>query len=121
MNDRNIPNTKHPLKADNTNMENTMASLQSDKKPIARTIVFGALTAALYTGFFAYGDALTAQFAQGSFWAAGPIATVFAVSYLHGEFAGNLWAVLGISAIRKDTRKTVEATKRPVQRPVLNT
>lgn len=98
-----------------------MATPQSDKKPIERTIVFGTLTAALYTGFFAYGDSIAAHFAQGSLWAAGPIATVFAVSYLHGEFAGNLWAVLGISAIRKDARKTAEVTKRPAQRPVLNT
>jgi hypothetical protein len=42
------------------------------------------------------------------------------VSYLHGEFASNLWATLGISAVHKETRKTAEATKRPVQRPVLN-
>jgi hypothetical protein len=101
-------------------MENTMASPNTTSKPIARTLVFGALTAAFYTGFFAYGDTIAAHFAQGSFWAAGPIATVFAVSYLHGEFASNLWATLGISAVRKETRKTVDATKRPVQRPVLN-
>ena len=97
-----------------------MASPNTTSKPIARTLVFGALTAAFYTGFFAYGDTIAAHFAQGSFWAAGPIATVFAVSYLHGEFASNLWATLGISAVRKETRKTVEATKRPAQRPVLN-
>ena len=97
-----------------------MASSEKTSKPIGKTLVFGALTAAFYTGFFAYGDAIAAQFAQGSFWAAGPIATVFAVSYLHGEFASNLWATLGISAVRKDARKTVEATKRPAQRPVLN-
>lgn len=90
-------------------------------KPIGKTVVFGALTAGFYGAFFSYGDIITAQFAQGSFWAAGPIATVFAVSYLHGEFAGNLWACLGITAVRKDARKTVEATKRPAQRPVLNT
>ncbi|GAB6113608.1 hypothetical protein [Desulfomicrobium salsuginis] len=97
-----------------------MASSEKTSKPLGKTLVFGALTAAFYTGFFAYGDAIAAQFAQGSFWAAGPIATVFAVSYLHGEFASNLWATLGVSAIRKDTRKTAEATKRPAQRPVLN-
>lgn len=97
-----------------------MSSSTKTSKPIARTLVFGALTAAFYTGFFAYGDNIAAHFAQGSFWAAGPIATVFAVSYLHGEFASNLWSVLGISAVRKDARKTVEATKRPAQRPVLN-
>ena len=97
-----------------------MASTHQTSKPIGRTIVFGALTAAFYTGFFTYGDAIAAQFSQGSLWAAGPIATVFAVSYLHGEFASNLWSVLGISAVHKDARKTVEATKRPTQRPVLN-
>jgi hypothetical protein len=101
-------------------MENSMATTQSNSKPIGRTILFGTLTAAFYTGFFAYGDNIAAHFAQGSFWAAGPIATVFAVSYLHGEFASNLWSVLGIAAIRKDASKTVEATKRPAQRPVLN-
>lgn len=97
-----------------------MASSEKTSKPIGKTLVFGALTAAFYTGFFAYGDNIAAHFAQGSFWAAGPIATVFAVSYLHGEFASNLWATLGITAVHKDTRKTAEATKRPAQRPVLN-
>ena len=89
-------------------------------KPVGKTIVFGLLTAIFYGAFFTYGDTITAYFAQGSFWAAGPIATVFAVSYLHGEFAGNLWTCLGISAVRKDVRKTVQATKRPAQRPVLH-
>ncbi|NLY41201.1 MAG: hypothetical protein GX055_06210 [Desulfovibrionales bacterium] len=89
-------------------------------KPVGRTLVFGALTAAFYTGFFAYGDTIAAHFAQGSLWAAGPIATVFAVSYLHGEFASNLWATLGISAVRKHERTTVTATKRPAQRPTLH-
>lgn len=97
-----------------------MASNQSNKKPIGKTILFGALSAAFYTGFFAYGDNIAAHFAQGSFWAAGPIATVFVVSYLHGEFANNLWQVLGVNAITKESRKTAEATQRPAQRPVLN-
>lgn len=88
------------------------------QKPVVRTMVFGVLTAAFYAAFFSYADTIAAHFAQGSYWAAGPIATVFCVSYLHGEFASNLWSVLGISAVRKDTRAT--ATQRPVQRPVLN-
>lgn len=97
-----------------------MATAQTNKKPFRRTLVFGILTAAFYAAFFANAQTITAHFAQGSYWAAGPIATVFAVSYLHGEFASNLWTLLGISAIQKDTRKTVEATKRPATRPVLN-
>lgn len=93
---------------------------KENTKPVGRTLVFGVLTAAFYTGFFAYGDTIAAYFAQGSLWAAGPIATVFAVSYLHGEFASNLWATLGISAVRKEERPTVAATKRPAQRPTLS-
>lgn len=78
------------------------------------------MTTAFYVGFFTYADTLAAYFAQGSLWAAGPIATVFAVSYLHGEFASNLWTTLGISAVGHDVRKTTVQIKRPSQRPTLN-
>lgn len=96
-----------------------MAS-ENTTKPVGKTLLFGALSAAMYTGIFMNADNIAAHFAQGSFWAAGPIATVFLVSYIHGEFASNLWKCLGINAIQKKATKTVEATKRPAQRPVLN-
>jgi len=89
---------------------------QQKKKPVAKTVVYGLATVALYTGVFSFADNITAHFAQGSLWAAGPILTVFAVSYAHGAFASNLWSCLGIEAKRQ--RKDVRATQ-PAQRPQL--
>ncbi|OQX12434.1 MAG: hypothetical protein BWK76_17660 [Desulfobulbaceae bacterium A2] len=76
-------------------------------KPIGRTLLFGALTAGIYGVLFAFPDTIAHTFARGAWWAAGPIATVFLFSYIHGSFAHNLWESLGIQAIQK----------RPVQRP----
>lgn len=88
-----------------------MAQSSGGKKPILKTTVFGLLSVALYAAAFSYGDTLTALFSRGSFWAAGPIATVFAFSYAHGAFASNLWTCLGIEASR------ARAEKRPAVRP----
>ncbi|WP_353119313.1 hypothetical protein [Nitratidesulfovibrio sp.] len=90
---------------------------QTARKPWAKTIVFGILSAALYAGVFAFADTIAAHFAQGSYWAAGPIATVFLFSYVHGEFTGNLWSVLGIEATRKPARKTETTTATTVGKP----
>ncbi len=90
---------------------------QTAHKPWAKTIVFGILSAALYAGVFAFADTIAAHFAQGSYWAAGPIATVFLFSYVHGEFTGNLWSVLGIEATRKATRPAETVSKPATVRP----
>ena len=90
---------------------------QTARKPWGKTIVFGILSAALYAGVFTFADTIAAHFAQGSYWAAGPIATVFLFSYVHGEFTGNLWSVLGIEATRKAARPTETATKPATVRP----
>ncbi|WMW64334.1 MULTISPECIES: hypothetical protein [Nitratidesulfovibrio] len=89
---------------------------QTARKPWGKMIVFGILSAALYAGVFAFADTIAAHFAQGSYWAAGPIATVFLFSYVHGEFTGSLWSVLGIEATRKTARKT-ETTTATVGQP----
>ena len=86
---------------------------QTARKPWGKTIVFGILSAALYAGVFT----IAAHFAQGSYWAAGPIATVFLFSYVHGEFTGNLWSVLGIEATRKAARPTETVSKPATVRP----
>jgi hypothetical protein len=96
-----------------------MAQTIEGKKPVAKTLVYGIFTAILYAAAFAYGDTLTALFARGSFWAAAPIATVFAVSYLHGGFASNLWTCLGVEAKRPRTEK--RTSTRPQPRATLNT
>ena len=85
-------------------------------KPIGKTIVFGALTAALYVAVFWKADAVMNLFTRGGIFAALPIATVFAVSFAHGAFASNLWSLLGIQAKpTTEAYKTVSAGAQPVK------
>ncbi len=88
------------------------------KKILMRTLMYGAITTALYAAVFSHASAITQLFAKGGFYAALPIATVFIVSFAHGAFSSNLWSVLGIEAITKQAakRKTVPAP-RPIQKP----
>jgi hypothetical protein len=89
------------------------------KKPVAKTIVFGAVTAALYAAAFWNSDYILQLFTKGGYYAALPIATVFIVSFAHGTFASNLWSMLGIEAITKQPAKRPEVrpVPRPAQRP----
>ena len=89
------------------------------RKLVGKTIFYGALTAALYAAVFAHADAVLQLFARGGMYAALPIATVFAFSFVHGSFAGNLWSVLGIEAVTKQPaqRPEVRPAPRPAQRP----
>ncbi|MBI5553090.1 MAG: hypothetical protein HY911_16385 [Desulfobacterales bacterium] len=75
-------------------------------KPIGKTLVLGALTAALYAAVFWKAEAVMNLFTRGGIYAVLPLATVFAVSFAHGAFASNLWSLLGIQA-----KPTVEAHK----------
>jgi len=103
------------------------------KKPIGKTVGYGALTAVLYAAVFMNADTVTSYFTKGSWYAALPIATVFIFSFAHGAFASNLWSLLGIEAVRKDVKvvtaeKTVHedirtkkiARKRPRARAYIN-
>jgi hypothetical protein len=91
----------------------------SRRKLVGKTIFYGALAAALYGVVFANADAVLQLFTRGGAYAALPIATVFAFSFVHGSFAGNLWSVLGIEAITKQPAKRPEVrpAPRPAQRP----
>lgn len=94
---------------------------EQKKRPYAKAAAFGLLTVGLYAGVFSFADTIAAHFAQGSLWAAGPIATVFAFSYAHGNFTNNFWSCLGIEGRQK--RKAVratQATQRPQVRAELN-
>lgn len=98
-----------------------MAHAPNGKKPIGKTVAYGLVTVALYAAVFSYADPLTAMFSQGSFWAAGPIATVFLFSWVHGAFAHNLWSSLGIEASRKTTTaRATQPAARPQPRATLN-
>ncbi|MGO9570490.1 MAG: hypothetical protein ACLP5H_23410 [Desulfomonilaceae bacterium] len=89
------------------------------KKPVVKTVVYGAITAALYAVAFTNSDSMLQLFTKGGYYAALPIVTVFVVSFAHGTFASNLWSMLGIEAITKQParRPEVRPVPRPAQRP----
>ena len=89
------------------------------KKKIAiQTLVYGAITAALYAAVFSHSTAIAELFARGGAFAALPIATVFVFSFAHGAFASNLWSLLGINAINKTaTKRQTVSAPRPTQKP----
>lgn len=79
-----------------------------NRKLLLKTIVFGALSLTMYTVFFMNSALATTYYTKGLYYAALPILTAFAFSFVHGAFAGNVWSLLGIEA----------AQKRPQPRPV---
>ncbi len=88
------------------------------KKIVIQTLVYGAITAALYAAVFTHATSITELFARGGVYAALPIATVFVFSFAHGAFSSNLWSVLGIEAISKPaTKRQTVSTPRPTQKP----
>lgn len=88
------------------------------KKIVIQTIMYGAITAALYAAVFSFANPITELFSRGGFYAALPIATVFVFSFAHGAFTSNLWSVLGIVAITKrPTERPTVSVPRPTQRP----
>jgi hypothetical protein len=105
----------------NTKGGKIMANEQSiqKRKPWGQTIGYGAITVGLYAAVFLNGDAVAQYFAQGGWYAALPIATVFVFSFAHGAFASNLWSLLGIEAVKRDALRQVErkvVSKRKVAR-----
>lgn len=86
------------------------------KKLIVKTIAFGALSAAMYTVLFMNSAVVMTYFTKGMVYAALPIITAFAFSFVHGAFAGNVWTLLGIEAAQKRPETRPVAQPRPAQR-----
>ena len=91
-----------------------MAPDSKKRKPLVKTVVYGAITAILYAAVFSNADTVLHLFARGGAYAALPIGAVFVFSFAHGAFAGNLWSVLGIEAITKQSEKRAPV---PAPRP----
>jgi len=83
-------------------------------KLIRRTIGLGLASAALYAAVFTNSDTVMKYFTKGGIFAALPIVTVFAFSFVHASFASNLWSLLGIEATKKVQPRV--AVKRPAPR-----
>lgn len=104
--------------------ENRMKAT-SRKTYFAKTLVFGALTAALYGMVFAYQETIMQYWTKGGIYTLLPVATVFVFSYAHGSFTGNFWSALGIEGSKASSLKpkapqattSDTAAKRPDTRP----
>jgi hypothetical protein len=70
-------------------------------KLIGRTVGMGLASVALYAAVFTNSGTVMKYFTKGGLYAALPIITVFAFSFVHGAFTSNLWSVLGIEATKK--------------------
>ena len=83
-------------------------------KMIRRTIGLGVASAALYAAVFTNSATVMSYFTKGGIYAALPIVTVFAFSFVYGPFTSNLWSLLGIEATKKVQPRV--AAKRPAPR-----
>jgi hypothetical protein len=83
-------------------------------RPVARTIGLGILSGTLYAAVFWNADTVMHSFTKGGFYAALPILTVFAFSFVHGAFTSSVWSALGIEALKKASLRQTE--KKVVQK-----
>ncbi len=78
-----------------------MASNQQKKKPYGTLLIMGISSIALYATLLTHQDVITTYFARGGVYAFLPIVTAFLFSFIHGNFTGSFWTVLGIEAAKK--------------------
>ena len=80
-----------------------------DKASLPKALLFGVVSAILYTLMFIYSDALV-EYAhrtrQGEhIWFIVPIVIAFVFSYVHGTFTGSFWDMLGLKPAQKHSKK----------------
>ena len=76
-------------------------SNNTKKKPYGAAILLGLVSAVLYTILLLNQDVVNKYFGLGGLYAFLPIATAFLFSFIHGNFTGNFWTVLGVEASKK--------------------
>ncbi|MFV0436318.1 MAG: hypothetical protein ACK5PS_02845 [Desulfopila sp.] len=125
--------TGEPMRPARSHQKRTFFQGESSMKTvtrkayIAKSFIFGVMTAALYSVVFAYSKEIMHYWTMGGVYCLLPVATVFVFSYAHGSFTGNFWSALGIegskasSLQQKSSRTTASKTsrKRPDTRPRL--
>jgi hypothetical protein len=79
-----------------------MAANSSKKKPVGKMIMMGIISLALYTYLLSSQDQVNSTFAKGGWYALLPKITAFVFSFVHGNFTGDFWTVLGVEAARKN-------------------
>ena len=73
----------------------------SKKKPYGAAIILGIISLALYVVLLTKQEVVNEYFTKGGIYAFLPIATAFIFSFVHGNFTGNFWTLLGIEASKK--------------------
>ena len=101
-----------------TNKGVSAMSTTNRKRYLKHCILFGALTSALYATVFALQDTVMTYFSKGGVYAVLPVATVFAVSYFHGNFTSAFWSALGIEASKQKTVTQVAPQPQVTDTPV---
>ena len=86
-------------------------------KLISRIIGLGLASAALYAAVFTNSGLIMTYFTKGGIFAALPIITVFAFSFVYGPFTSNLWSLLGIEATKKVQPRVAPKRPAPRKRP----
>lgn len=79
------------------------------KKATLNALLFGAVSIGLYAAVFKFADPMVTLYAKGGAYCLLPVSTVFLFSYVHGNFASNVWTALGIEASSTAERKTKKA------------
>jgi hypothetical protein len=88
-----------------------MSTTTSKKRHVKNCLIFGALTAALYAAVFTNQELVMKYFTKGGFFALLPVAVVFALSYVHGNFTSSFWSALGIEGSKATATKKVDIRK----------
>jgi hypothetical protein len=80
-----------------------MAEKPKKKKPYAPMFLMGVISATLYATLLTQQDIINKYFTLGGLFAFLPIATALLFSFVHGNFTGSFWTVLGVEASKKKT------------------
>jgi hypothetical protein len=77
-------------------------SAGAPKRPVAKAVLYGVASLALYAALFAHADQFlewARRTRDGEKWLAlVPVAVAFVFSFVHGAFTGHFWEVLGLRA-----------------------
>ena len=79
-----------------TSTTKTTQTAYRKKKPVAKMVLSGALSLGAYLYLFSNEALVTNTYTLGGWYAALPVGTAFAFSFMHGAFASNLLSVLGL-------------------------
>ena len=79
-----------------TTTAKTTQTAYRKKKPVAKMVLSGALSLGAYLLLFSNEALITNTYTLGGWYAALPVGTAFAFSFMHGAFASNLLSVLGL-------------------------